>query len=143
MDVFQLLEEQHNVIHDDLAELLHGTDLDADEAVARSGQLFAAVRKHFDSQEKFLLRYIEEFPEVQTMVHSFRKDRTEILDDIEQIVLWHVDEPGYAKMLQEILRALERHMKMAEMHLFPAFRACLPSADLARINHDVRALIFI
>ncbi len=143
MDVFQLLEEQHNVIHDDLFELLHGTELEAAEAVALSGKLFWAIRQHFDNQDKLLFRNVRHVPELRSLLKEFNIDRHEIIDDIDQIVLWHVDEPGYADMLKTILRAIEHHMKVAETQLFPKLREFMGPQDLARLNHDVRELIFI
>lgn len=143
MDVFQLLEEQHHVIYEDLVELLHGSNLEASEAVARSGQLFGAVRKHFDNQERLLFRKLEHRPELRTMLEAFRADRAEIIDDIDEIVLWHVDEPGYANMLKMILNAVRHHMTVAEEQIFPKLREHMPQTELAKINHAVRELIFI
>lgn len=101
-DVFNLIETYEDRCIKDLTELINNNEnISTVEGLEKSKKVFDSIRLHL-KQEDALISNVENNPELKNSVKIYRKKKGKILEQLNNLLLHHVDEPEFLKALKKL-----------------------------------------
>lgn len=115
MDIFEYLAAEHNDIEAKLIELTDNYDTWSREQVFdRVKVVCDAIIGHLKKQENILLNNLTKTADLVPLMEGAQVDRAKVEEEIGQLVMVHVDEPGYEEYLSNLLRVIEEHIAFSK-----------------------------
>lgn len=143
MNLFDYFEEEHKVIEESLIELEENYLTWAHERVfVRASKLFDAINRHFEKQESLLLQQITEVPELDDVINACIKDREEMMELMNDLIMDHVDSPDWRVNLGKLLKAVRKHIEFSDRELYKTIKEVLPEKKLKSLNMLMRVKLF-
>ncbi len=123
MDVFELLEAGHHRIEQQLAEFIADYDqMSNAKKLERASLIFGEITKHFKHQESLISTVSNDQNVKQPFIDECLKDRKNITDAKDNLLMSHVDDADFSDGLRALLGRFDAHLKHYANKLFVEFR---------------------
>ncbi len=137
MDIFNYLEEDNASIAQRLVETAKNySQWSRDRIFEEVKKEFASAKEHF-SKEALLENNLKNAAAVQSILSEVSQRRNEIMNEIEQIVEIHVDEPGFEQSLETIANKYSQYARYCKEKFYPAMKKILSTDELKHINEQL------
>ncbi|HEY9733182.1 MAG TPA: hypothetical protein V6C89_14790 [Drouetiella sp.] len=141
MDIFEYLAAEHNDIEAKLIELTDNYDTWSREQVFdRVKVVCDAIMGHLKKQENILLNNLSKTADLMPLMEDAQVDRAKVEEEIGQLVMVHVDEPGYEEYLSNLLRVIEEHIAFSKS-FYEKLRANANPGELKKINQSLSDMV--
>jgi hypothetical protein len=141
MDIFDYLKEEEELIQADLSDLVKNFPQKTRETVFDEVKLVCdKLRGHCKKQAVLLLDKIQTENGFAANLESTRRSKDKLLSELENLVMVHVDEPGYREYLANILHCAEDYFAVSRQ-LYAKLKGSLSNKQLEAINSDLRTVI--
>ena len=141
INVFTYFEADDANIERQLHELTENYDnLSPAQVFEKAVGIFDAIKAHFNKQEDLLFAEIRHVEKVRSAIEVCLADRKKVLDDIDNSLNLHVDEPGFNESVRRVLKDIERHVELSEKQLYAEIRNHVPAEAIERINKKLEML---
>lgn len=135
MDIFTYFQADHANMEKKLNELTENySQLSAAQVHDKALRIFDAISAHFEKQEELMLSSIKDIESLQPVVKDCLADRKNIMDEIEDAVNIHIDDPDFNKQMKRILKLIENHVKFSDHDLYDKIKDQVPEEVLEKIN---------
>src|SRR6516164_8263393 len=140
-NIFKYLEEEQELIQDKLANLVRDfrqstREQNFDEVKLICDRLRAYCKKQLD----LLLDKIQDRTRCQAELEETNRKRASILDDLNELVMIHVDEPGYDDYLVKLLNHTESFFQTSKT-LYDTLSRTVSSQVPGKIDADLQEVI--
>jgi hypothetical protein len=140
-DVFKYLREEQAFILSGLKELVQSFPEKTREEVFDEVKLVCdKLRGYFKKQATLLLDELENRNEYSGLIKKTEKTHDRLSGDLENLVMIHVDEPGYRSYLANLLKDCEMYFSASD-ELFAQLGTTLSKPVLKRINEKLSKII--
>jgi len=141
MDIFEYLAEEHNDIDEKLIELTDNYETWSREKIFdRVKVVCDAIMGHLKKQENILLNNLSKTPDLVALMQEAQVDRAKVEEEIGQLVMVHVDEPGYQEYLSNLLRVIEDHIAFSKT-FYAKLKENANPAELKKINESLKDMV--
>lgn len=135
MDIFTYFQADHANMEKKLNELTENySQLSAAQVHDKALRIFDAISAHFEKQEELMLSSIKDIESLQPVIKEGLADRKNIMDEIEDAVNIHIDDPDFNKQMKRILKLIENHVKFSDHDLYDKIKDQVPEEVLEKIN---------
>jgi hypothetical protein len=135
MNIFELLEADHQRIDQQLGEFITCYDQVSNaERFERASLVFDEIRKHFERQESLFPSTFNETEADQALMKECLKDRKDINDALDNLLMSHVDDSDFTAGLRALLEGFHAHLRHYADKLFVEFRQQLSPQVLRTMN---------
>ncbi|PWU00400.1 MAG: hypothetical protein C5B53_04120 [Candidatus Melainabacteria bacterium] len=139
--VFNYLKEEQDFVIANLRELVKNLpDKNREEVFDEVKLICDKLRGYFKKQSSLLLDELENKGEYSGLIKKTKKTHDRLFDDLENLVMIHVDEPGYRSYLANLLKDCEIYFSASD-ELFAKLAQTLPKPALKRINEKLSKII--
>jgi len=142
-DVFNYLKEEQALTIANLSELVQNfSDKNREEVFDEVKLVCDQLRGYLKKQSVLLIDELENKNEkgYSSLLKETKKMQDQLFDDLETIVMVHVDEPGYGSYLSNLLKHAEDYFA-ASQKLFVKLRETLPEPTLNKVNEKLATII--
>jgi vacuolar-type H+-ATPase subunit E/Vma4 len=137
MDVFNYLENDNASIAERLTETAKNYSEWAQERVFEEAKkAFASAKQHFSSAS-LLESNLKNNEPVKELLSEINRQKKEIMDEIDQIVEIHVDEPGFEQSLETIANKFSQYFQYCKNTYYPAMQKALTADDLKHVSDQL------
>jgi|688.fasta_scaffold178624_2 hypothetical protein len=141
MDIFEYLAAEHNDIEAKLIELTDNYDTWSREQVFdRVKVVCDAIMGHLKKQENILLNNLTKTADIVPLMEGAQVDRAKVEEEIGQLVMVHVDEPGYEEYLSNLLRVIEEHIAFSKS-FYASLKDNANPNELKKINQSLNDMV--
>lgn len=141
MDIFEYLAEEHNDIEEKLIELTDNYETWSREKIFDHVKVVCdAIMGHLKKQQNILLNNLAQTPDLTALLKDASADRRKVEDEIGQLVMVHVDEPGYQEYLSNLLRVIEEHIQFSKS-FYANLKQNANPAELKKINDSLKEMV--
>jgi hypothetical protein len=112
----------------------------SDKVLEKSGDMIEAFHKRF-SLEDFLLRHVSPSKEMQIALSGFLKLRNKFRENLEDILMLHVDEPDFLTEISKVQKAVVAHLEYLKNDFDPNFFDKIPANELASMSIELEKRI--
>jgi hypothetical protein len=141
MNIFEFFEEEEELIEKKLGDLVSSFTEDTREEIFDDVKLILDLLKgHCDKQKAALLDKIAEFDGCKQSIEETVKARDLVIAQIGDLVMVHVDEPGYKEYLVDLLKRVQSYFKISET-LYKALQNSLPEASIKSLDEAFTSMI--
>ncbi len=141
MDIFEYLTAETTDIEEKLVELTNNYATWSREKVFDRVKLICdAITGHLKKQEHLLLKNLSPSASTTGILEECQKDRAGVEEEIGQLVMVHVDEPGYAEYLANLLKVIERHITFSK-RLYQSLRGHADKVEMKDINSELNDMV--
>ncbi len=141
MDIFEYLAEEHNDIEEKLIELTDNYESWSREKIFDQVKVVCdAIMGHLKKQQNILLNNLSRTSDLVPLLHDAQVDRSKVEDEIGQLVMVHVDEPGYQEYLSNLLRVIEEHISFSKS-FYAKLKVNANPAELKKINESLKDMV--
>jgi len=135
------LAEEHNDIDEKLIELTDNYETWSREKIFdRVKVVCDAIMGHLKKQENILLNNLSKTPDLVALMQEAQVDRAKVEEEIGQLVMVHVDEPGYQEYLSNLLRVIEDHIAFSKT-FYAKLKENANPAELKKINESLKDMV--
>lgn len=139
--VFKYLKEEQAFVLSNLQELVQNFRDKSREEVFDDVKLICdKLRGYFKKQSTLVFDELENENEYTGYIKKAKKTHDRLFDDLENLVMVHVDEPGYRSYLANLLKDCEMYFSASD-ELFDKLAGSLPKQVLKRINEKLTNII--
>jgi transcriptional regulator with XRE-family HTH domain len=137
IDVFEYLKQDGAHIAERLNTTVNQySEWPRDRFFEETKRTLEAVRGYF-SKESLLSNNLKDTQGTEAIVEEAEKQRGNIQADIENLVMVHVDEPGFDQMLGSIADKMNQHCDFCEEEFFPAMKEHLSADDIKHVKEQL------
>jgi len=137
MNVFNYMETDSEMLNDLFDELTENySEWAQDRVFEQSKNALAGVKGHFQKEE-MVINNLKDQRGLEQPLAEAKKERDAIVSEIEQLVMIHVDEPGFEQGLESIATKFKNHRKFSLEKLYPLLKERLSSSDMHRISEQL------
>jgi len=141
MDIFEYLAEEHNDIDEKLIELTDNYETWSREKVFDHVKVVCdAIMGHLKKQENILLSNLTKTADLVPLMQDAQVDRAKVEEEIGQLVMVHVDEPGYQEYLSNLLKVIEEHISFSKS-FYAKLKENANPAELKKINESLKDMV--
>ncbi|CAN5572274.1 hypothetical protein BH10CYA1_BH10CYA1_21560 [soil metagenome] len=141
MDIFEYLVEEHNDIEEKLIELTDNYEAWSREKIFDHVKVVCdAIMGHLKKQQNILLNNLTRSADMIPLLQNAQADRTKVEDEIGQLVMVHVDEPGYQEYLSNLLKVIEGHISFSKS-FYAKLKENANPAELKKINDSLKEMV--
>jgi hypothetical protein len=142
MDIFEYLEAEHSEIELKLKEIINNYPNWSRERVFDAVKVVCDdIRGHLKKQKFLLLdNIVDDVTKIKSLLDECNKDREKIEQEIGQLVMVHVDEPGYDEYLKNLFIVIEQHVTFTQ-RLYKTIKQVVSSKNLDRVNAQLQEMI--
>lgn len=137
MDVFELLEKDHEKVKGLLAKLAATSDGAAKSREGLFKELATELALHSKAEEMIVYPRLKEFDELRDMVMEGIDEHQEAEQLLGELADLAKDDPQWGGKLKELTQALEHHVKEEEDELFPEARDLIDANELVELGVSV------
>jgi|GEM_PF-1106728 hypothetical protein len=142
MNPFDLLErEEQAIIHQIDLLLENYATWSMDEVFANVKAVIDLIRNHIHQKENLVLSRVQSKEGVEDIAKRFYELRTEIDETIDNLVMIHVDEPGFEQLLEKLAQQFKNVVKLSQEELFPAVESMASQDEIQEINTQLTRLL--
>ena len=135
MNAFEFLETDHQRIEKQLGEFIAGYDLLSKPVkFGRASLIFGEIQKHFEREESLLSKPSHEKDADQAFNDECLRDRKNIVDAMDNLLMSHVDDSDFSDGLRALLEPFEAHLRHYADKLFVRFRQRLSPQELRTMD---------
>jgi len=143
MDVKSYMKSDLRFIDNLVGELQDNiTTWPSEKVLEKSGEMFDAFYKRF-GLEDFLLRHVKPSPEMMPTLKKFLQVRNHFRENLENILMLHVDEPDFLVEMGHIHKAIIKHMVYLKTEFDPNFFDQISSEQMAKLSADLEKKIML
>ncbi|HEY9713901.1 MAG TPA: hypothetical protein V6C72_10550 [Chroococcales cyanobacterium] len=140
-NVFDYLNnDMSNIVQRLDATASHYADWPRDRIFEQTKKELAALKIHF-SKEALLEQNLKNPNGTQGLIDKARKQREVIAKEVEDLVMIHVDEPGFEQGLESITEKLGEHMNFCAATFFPSLKEHLTNDDMQHIGEQLDQMV--
>jgi hypothetical protein len=140
-DIFSYLKEEEDLAESGLKELVDGFREKTREEVFDEVKLDCdRLRGYLKKQSALLLDHLKDQGGITAQLKDTVKERDELFADMDNLVMVHVDEPGYQEYLANLLQRSKNYFYASET-LYGKLKEVLPKQNLYEINENLRVVI--
>ncbi|CAN5574560.1 hypothetical protein BH11CYA1_BH11CYA1_20860 [soil metagenome] len=114
---------------------LHINEWDSDKVLEKADDVFTAFKRRF-GLEDFLIRRIKPTVSMQVTLKEFLKKRQEFRNELDNILLLHVDEPDFKTATKHLSHTISKHVTYLKNVFEPSFINKIPEEQMASISSD-------
>jgi flavorubredoxin len=141
MDIFEYLVEEHKDIEEKLIELTDNyTVWSREQVFDRVKVVCDAIMGHLKKQENILLNNLTKTEDLMPLMKECQADRAKVEEEIGQLVMVHVDEPGYEEYLSNLLKVIEEHITFSK-RFYADLRANANPAEIKNIDAKLKDMV--
>jgi hypothetical protein len=144
MNIFKYLEEEEDITESKLAELVKNFTQETREEIFDGVKLICdLLRGHGEKQTSLLLAKIPKQDAkngCQALIEETVKARDLVTSEIGNLVMVHVDEPGYKEYLANLLRCAQNYFKKSKS-LYARLPTILSPELIKSIDEDLTMTI--
>jgi flavorubredoxin len=141
MDIFEYLTAEHKDIEEKLIELTDNyTTWSREQVFDRVKVVCDAIMGHLKKQENLLLNNLTKTADLSPLMTDCQADRSKVEEEIGQLVMVHVDEPGYEEYLSNLLKVIEEHITFSKS-FYAKLQANANPAEVKKINEAVKDMV--
>ncbi|SRR5579883_651894 len=144
MDAFEYLESDGRRIADHLQSLAENySNWSRDRVFQESKNAIEAVEKFIHKKEDVVtLSFHKRSQDIDDMQAKFEDKRASIDELIEDMVMIHVDEPGYEQSLERLRTKFVDLLRFCNEEFYPAIKEAVSKEELESMNRQLDSLIF-
>jgi hypothetical protein len=137
MNVKNYMNEDLKFIDDLVIELnANISKWDSDKVLEKAGDMFDAFHKRF-ALEDFILRRVKRSVDMQKNMKTFLKIRGSFRENLENILMLHVDEPDFKTEIGKVHDEVAKHVVYLKTEFEPNFMDQISSDDMAHLSADL------
>lgn len=141
MDVFDFLKEEQDLIRAELTELVKNFRHKTRERLFDEVKLICdKLRGYVEKQSSLLLTGLPINDDLDSQLKSTQEKREELVGDLNNLLMVHVDEPGYRDCLANMLNRTLDYFTASE-ELYITIQLYLPKQTRDQMNKDLKDLI--
>jgi hypothetical protein len=141
MDVFAYLQEEQALVLSSLKELVQNfSDKSREEVFDEVKLVCDKLRAYLKKYAVLVLDELEEMKFESPSLKETKERRDQLLGDLENLVMVHVDEPGYRDYLANLLEVSQDYFDTSN-RLSKKLSETLPKATLDKLNEKLRTII--
>jgi flavorubredoxin len=141
MDIFEYLVAEHKDIEEKLIELTDNYTVWSREKVFdRVKVVCDAIMGHLKKQQTILLHNLTKTEDLIPLMQECQVDRAKVEEEIGQLVMVHVDEPGYEEYLSNLLRVIEEHITFSKK-FYANLKAKANPAEIKQIDSQLKDMV--
>lgn len=142
MNPFDLLEREEQAIIDQIDLLIANyATWSMDEVFANVKAAIDLIRNHIHRKENLVLGRVQSKEGLEDIVKRFYQLRTEIDETIDNLVMIHVDEPGFEQLLEKLAAQFKNVVRLSQEELFPAIEKAASQDEIREINTQLTRLL--
>lgn len=139
---FDLLEREEQAIIDQIDLLINNyATWGMDEVFANVKAAIDLIRKHIHQKENLVLARVQSKSGIEGIVKRFYDLRTEIDETIDNLVMIHVDEPGFEQLLEKLATQFKEVVRLSQDELFPAVEQMASQEEIREINTQLTRML--
>jgi hypothetical protein len=113
MELFKYLKEEDQMLTGKLETLIADFPDDTREKVFDSVKAICdAIRASVDKKSTLITAHLGDSSQESALKEEAIKDRVIVLEEIESLVMVHVDEPGFRDILRSLLKRYQSHCRL-------------------------------
>src|SRR4030095_8795370 len=137
MDVFNYIQSDSDMINDRFIELAENySEWAQDRVFEETKNGLAGVKSHFQ-KEQLLINNLKDRSGSEKIFAEAQKQQEAIVSEIEQLVMIHVDEPGFEQGLEAIRDKFTTQREFVIDTLYPRLKNRLSPADLRHVSDQL------
>lgn len=134
MNVFHYLTEDHNAIAKRLSDTIKNySNWTRDRIFEESKNILQAIKDHF-KKEHLLVNNLKDESGMHQVLTTLNRQEKELNSQIDNLVMIHVDEPGFEQGLESIAGRFDEHSRFCVKTFFSRVREKLTAKDLHRVE---------
>lgn len=142
MNPFDLLEREEQAIINQVDLLISNyATWSMDEVFANVKAAIDLIRNHIHRKENLVLGKVQSNKGLEDIVKRFYELRTEIDETIDNLVMIHVDEPGFEQLLEKLATQFKNVVRLSQEELFPAVERAASQDEIQEINTQLTRLL--
>ena len=141
LDIKAYMEEDLNFIDGLVQDLQKNTTKwSTDKVLQKSGEMFEAFYRRF-GLEDFLLRHVSPSEDMAISLKRFLKIRNQFRENLELILMLHVDEPDFLAEICNVHKAVTLHIAYLKSDFDPTFFDKISPIQLGHMSADLEKRI--
>lgn len=141
MDVFEFLKEDKARIAERLTQTSRNyPDWSWDRIYEETKKSLEGVRQHL-KKESLLMSNLKSDEGLENILDEASKKREEMNSEIENLVMIHVDEPGFEQGLDSIAGKLREYNEFCADRLYPELKDHLSEDDVKHVNEQLDDIV--
>ena len=137
MNVFEHLQSQCDTIDKRLQEIVtHYPDWPRDRIFEDTKRELKAINKHFQ-QQTLLFTRADKNGRVSSLKTATDKAQESIKSEIDNLVMIHVDEPGFEQGLEDIAEDFNCYRQFSEGTLYPELEKILDKDTIDSVEKQI------
>ena len=137
MDVFNYMKTDIDNISERLTELTENySEWAQDRVFEESKNVLGAIKTHFQ-KEQLLVNNLKDRTGLEHLLSQAEKQQQDIKSEMEQLVMIHVDEPGFEQGLESIENKFADHHKFCMDTFYPRLKSRLTSKGLQSVTAQI------
>lgn len=134
MKIFRYLTEDLEHIQGMLNETIANlSEWPQDRIFEQTKKALASLDEHFNKQ-KIISNNLADSENLDAARNEFVAQIKAIKQDIDSLIMIHVDEPGFAQVLQSMGSKVDRFLEFCKESFYPALLDNAPEADMKNIQ---------
>jgi hemerythrin superfamily protein len=137
MNALEVLKEDHQKVKGLFQEVRQATDQ------AKRKELFNKIDTeleiHAHIEETVFYPAIEEHEEFKDMVAEALKEHQEAETLLDELEGFETESPDFGSKLEELIEAVEHHVKEEEGEMFPKIREVFDEDELEQLGHELKS----
>lgn len=133
-----------DLLKDDAAQVKERMDATIKNySVWNMDHVFESTKKCFEGIRRYIRRKnvlvssIVANPDILKAAEQTKKSESELISDIENLVMIHIDEPGFEIVLEKVVNEFHQYCNLCETDLFPRIGPQLSQQDLHDLNLEL------
>jgi hypothetical protein len=137
MDVKLYMNDDLKYIENLVGDLYNNITIwPSEKVLEKTSAMFGAFHKRF-ALEDFLLIHVKQTVAMQETVKGFLQKRTNFRENLENMLMLHVDEPDFRAAIGKVREAVSKHLLYLKEEFDPAFVDRISQSDMAGMSTDL------
>lgn len=134
MNVFHYLSEDHSAISKRLEETTENySTWTRDRIFEESKNILQAIKDHF-KKEHLLVNNLKDESGMHQVLSTLNNQEKEIKSEMDNLVMIHVDEPGFEQGLESIAGRFDEHCRFCGKTFYRRVKEKLTAKDLRQVQ---------
>lgn len=141
MDIFSYFEEETLDIEKKLEDVTANYDSYSTEQVFDKVKVVCdSIMAHLKKQTDLLLANIDKTAQIEPLLLECQRDRAKVEEEMGQLVMVHVNEPGYDAYLAKLLKVIEEHVAFSRK-FYAKLKEAVPPGQLEKVNEQLTQMV--
>lgn len=142
MNVFEYLKNDEEHILSSLEQLTeHYPDWSMDRVFEGIKQAIDSLQKHIHKKESMVLANVHAREKIEDLIAKFEDKKTAIDEIVENLVMIHVDEPGFEQQMTRLTKYFKEFSRFSQEELYPAILKVATKDELRRMNEQLETMV--